>query len=114
MAGSPNGHSPRAENRRHKVVNTLVGKHAWKADFNQCTGRQLIRALNRGADRYAGAAASVPFVLIGHSKLFTGWNERSLRPFLAYVAANRPRFDFGTFDSLGLTPTSDDARLHFS
>jgi len=81
-----------------------LGKHAWKADFNQCTGGQLIRALERGAARYAGAAQSIPFVLIGHSKLFTSWNERTLRPFLAHVGRNSSRFQFGTFDSLGLEP----------
>jgi hypothetical protein len=80
----------------------LTRKHAWKADFNQCTGRQLISALNRASSRYRDVSGPTPFVLIGHSKLFTSWNERSLRPFLAWVAADRSRFGFGTFASLGL------------
>jgi hypothetical protein len=84
------------------ILRRWLGKHAWKADFNQCTGRQLVRALERGASRHRGAAQTIPFVLIGHSKLFTSWNERSLRPFLAHVARNNSRFQFGTFDSLGL------------
>jgi hypothetical protein len=36
-------------------------------------------------------------VLIGHSKTFTGHNERSLRPFLEFVAEHPERFTFGTF-----------------
>ncbi len=83
-------------------LSRLTGKHAWKADFNQCTGRQLIGALKRGADRHGHRNEVLPFVLIGHSKLFTSWNERSLRPFLAYVANNSSGFGFGTFDSLSL------------
>jgi hypothetical protein len=91
---------------RHSSVtrrlSRLVSRHAWKADFNQCTGRQLVGALKRGASRRRDSDTPIPFVLIGHSKLFTSWNERTLRPFLAHVAGNNSRFQFGTFDSLGL------------
>ena len=75
----------------------LARRHAWKADFNQCSGRQLIRALERAAARYGGESADLPFVLIGHSKLFTRFNEWSLRPFLSYVASQPQRFGFATF-----------------
>lgn len=85
-----------------RSLGRLLGKHAWKADFNQCTGRQLIRALERGRAQHCGARQTIPFVLIGHSKLFNTWNLWSLRPFLAHVAHNNSRFQFGTFDSLGL------------
>src|SRR5207253_5311739 len=57
----------------------LTTKHAWKADFNQCTGRQLIGALERGAKNSNGNRRDLPFVVIGHSKLFTLWNERTVR-----------------------------------
>ena len=80
----------------------LAARHAWKADFNQCTGPQLIRALKRGASRHPDSGEPLPFVLIGHSKLFTFWNEWTLRPFLAHVVGSDSRFQFGTFDSLGL------------
>jgi hypothetical protein len=94
----------------------LFGKHAWKADFNQCSGRQLIRALERAeADRAGSPPAVVPFVLIGHSKLFTGFNERSLEPFLSFVARNPSRFGFGTFGEFNLrdfSPAAVDARKH--
>lgn len=79
----------------------LVKKHAWKMDFNQCTGKQLIDGLLRVERRYGDVARSqgvpLPFVLIGHSKTFTRHNEKSLRPFLEFVAAHPDRFGWGTF-----------------
>ncbi|MEI6673574.1 MAG: hypothetical protein WCO57_00195 [Verrucomicrobiota bacterium] len=78
----------------------FVEKHAWKADFNQCTGRQLVGALQR-AERLAPSVTQgierYPFVLIGHSKLFTSANQRSLEGFLRYVAKSPSRFAFGRF-----------------
>ena len=75
----------------------IFGKHPWKVDFNQCTGKQLIDALKRVEARYGHPELPLPFVIIGHSKTFTGLNERSLRPFLEFVASNPDRFGFGTF-----------------
>jgi hypothetical protein len=69
-------------------------KQSWKADFNQCTGRQLIGAVNRAG---RGIDESVPFVLIGHSKLFTPSNQRSLERFLRYAASQPQRIGFTTF-----------------
>ena len=71
-------------------------KHAWKADFNQCSGRQLIQSIRR-AEQQAKGDAHAPCVLIGHSKLFTRWNERTLRPLLSYARQRSSRFAFGTF-----------------
>jgi hypothetical protein len=79
-----------------------VRKHAWKADFNQCTGRQMVRALRRALAEYGEATADLPFVLIGHSKLFTPFNEWSLRPFLSFVSANPRRFGLAKFPSFDL------------
>lgn len=81
-------------------VSRLFQRHAWKADFNQCTGGQLIGALLRAERQASGVSADIPFVLIGHSKLFNLVNERSLRPFLRYVADHPGRFGFGTFESI--------------
>jgi hypothetical protein len=75
----------------------LMHKHAWKADFNQCSGQQLIGALKRAERRYGIEDSEFPFVLIGHSKLFSALNEWSLRPFLAYIAKQPERFSFGKF-----------------
>jgi peptidoglycan/xylan/chitin deacetylase (PgdA/CDA1 family) len=75
----------------------LVTQHAWKMDFNQCTGRQLIEGLKRVEEKYGHRDVPLPFVLIGHSKTFTRHNERSLRPFLEFVADRPDRFSWGTF-----------------
>jgi hypothetical protein len=71
-------------------------KNAWKADFNQCSGRQLVRALLR-AEKQIEVAGDAPFTLIGHSKLFTRWNEFRLRPFLSFLRRRHSRFAFSAF-----------------
>lgn len=76
--------------------------YPWKADFNQCGGRQLIGALERADAEFGAAAAELPFVLIGHSKLFTRFNGWSLKPFLAHVAASPSRFGFASFGDFDL------------
>lgn len=75
----------------------LVQRHPWKMDFNQCTGKQLIAGLLRVEERYGHPNDPLPLVIIGHSKTFTNHNERSLRPFLEFVAQHPNRFSFGTF-----------------
>jgi hypothetical protein len=80
----------------------LMSSHAWKADFNQCTGRQLIAALRRAGEEHGGDNLDLPFVLIGHSKLFTRYNQWSLKPFLAYVARHPQQFGFGRFGDFDL------------
>ena len=83
-------------------LSAAVGRHAFKMDFNQCTGMQLIEGLLRAERKYQGIQAELPFVLIGHSKLFTKWNEWSLAPFLKFVAANPHRFRFGKYSDIDL------------
>jgi hypothetical protein len=85
-----------------KGGNFIFGKHPWKADFNQCTGRQLIRALLNAEGKYRDHIEPLPFVLIGHSKLFTRHNERSLESFLEFVASGSDRFGFGCFRDFDL------------
>jgi len=94
-AGSQSGQGLRG--RILRAVRLALGRHAWKADFNQCSGRQLVAALQRAEARYGSPTSRLPFVLIGHSKLFTRHNEKSLAPFLAFVADRKDRFGFGTF-----------------
>jgi hypothetical protein len=91
---------PRAKGARQP--HWLARKHAWKADFNQCSGRQLIRALERAHREHGHAKQDLPFVLIGHSKLFTRFNARSLRPFLARVQQRPAEFSFGRFGDFDL------------
>ena len=87
--------------KRGGLVNKLgmaLRRHAWKADFNQCTGRQLVGAIKRAVRNHqVDSKDDYPFVLIGHSKLFTEANERSLQPFLEFVAKNTDAFRFSTF-----------------
>lgn len=80
----------------------IFGRHAWKADFNQCSGRQLVSAIERAHLRFAPASEMLPFVLIGHPKLFSRINEWSLRPFLRYVRRHHDRFGFGKFSDFQL------------
>ncbi|HTL16552.1 MAG TPA: hypothetical protein VL793_04905 [Patescibacteria group bacterium] len=81
-----------------KKLSRLLGRSAWKADFNQCSGRQLIGALKRAEGQINSTPARVPFVLIGHSKSFTPLNSWSLRPFLAFVREHPERFWFAKFN----------------
>jgi hypothetical protein len=88
---------------RHNGLKQALGPHAWKADFNQCTGHQLISAISRAEAKFAHFAEPLPFVLIGHSKLFTRFNEWSLRPFLSHIRQNPDRFRFGKFTDFPLS-----------
>ena len=101
--GNASSENPNAGTAKRGVLSKVSAawrQHAWKADFNQCSGHQLIRALERAFRKHdCGPQRSLPFVLIGHSKLFTRWNERSLAPFLRHVRENPERFKFGRFDT---------------
>jgi hypothetical protein len=85
----------------------LTRRYAWKADFNQCSGRQLVRALERAEARFGTPAARLPFVLIGHSKLFTRFNDWSLRPFLSFIAKHSDRFCFSKFSDFDVSKLFD-------
>lgn len=87
---------------RWAALRSALGRHAWKADFNQCSSVQLINALERAHQRHGGSAVTLPFVLIGHSKLFTRYNEGTLRGFLAHVRLHPDRFAFGRFGDFPL------------
>ncbi len=79
-----------------RLTRVLGQPQAWKLDFNQCSGKQLIRALQRIEAKAAGLPFDLPVVLIGHSKTFTAVNALSLRPFLRYVAGHPHRYAFAT------------------
>ena len=68
---------------RRISINALVG--------------QLVNALNRAERKMANVTGDIPFVLIGHSKIFSSLNERNLRPFLEFVQRNNDRFEFESF-----------------
>jgi hypothetical protein len=94
--------APRGSRLRRAL--RLFGRHSWKLDFNQCTGGQLVAALRRAERKASGTAAPIPLVLIGHSKLFTRWNERSLKRLLDFVRRHPDRYGFGTFRDIALQP----------
>lgn len=99
------GHDPMSGGPKRGLLRkarALTALHPWKADFNQCSGQQLIEQLQRVEARHGHGDRPLPFVLIGHSKTFTRYNERSLRPFLEYVRGNPARFSFGTFGDFDL------------
>lgn len=100
------------QGRRGRRAGWLTRKHAWKADFNQCSGKQLIAGLQR-AEALVPPDARAPFVLIGHSKLFTRWNARSLRPLLRCVRQHANRFNFGLFESFLDVPVSSSHEREF-
>ena len=107
QSGEPGGRAHKASRK----ASLLSRKHAWKADFNQCSGSQLVAALNRAEKEFGGAGGDLPFVLIGHSKLFTRFNEWSLRPFLAYVANHPDRFGFGKYSDFDLSRFAQSKKI---
>lgn len=85
---------------------TVMHRHAWKADFNQCTGKQLIHALQRV--EAAAKGRPIPMVTIGHSKLFDEANDQSLRPFLAFIGGRPQQYQFGCFQDVLETVKAED------
>jgi len=85
-----------------RLAGFALRRHPWKMDFNQCTGRQLIAGLRNAERKYGHLDRPLPFVLIGHSKTFTRYNERILRPFLEYVAKGGEKLQFGVFADFDL------------
>ncbi len=85
-----------------KLMSFFTDKHAWKFDFNQCTGAQLIRGLKRIDRQYGHLEKKLPVVLIGHSKIFTKINEKSLASFLDFIASNPDKYCFAKFGDFDL------------
>lgn len=76
------------DNRKLSLRSFFV-KSPLKMDFNQVNGRGLIRMMKnimRRAEREN--LSHVDVVLIGHSKTFVSYNEKTLRPFLEWVEKN--------------------------
>ncbi len=89
---------PRASlaQRAAKAVSMVTQLHPWKLDFNQCSGHQIVAALKRIRRTYSDLDVEIPVVLIGHSKLYTHENSKSLRPFLEFVS-KEPEIRFAAF-----------------
>jgi len=85
-----------------KLYSKLTGKSALKADFNQCTGKQLIKQLKAVESDCPQAKVDIPFITIGHSKLYNSLNENRLKSFLKFVADNPEKYCFSTFKDFDL------------
>lgn len=92
--GTPSGDTT---GRLRRLWRLLRSQHAWKLDFNQCSARQMVRALQRIEWRHSDVETTLPIVLIGHSKLFDARNERDLAHLLGYIRHRSEVFDFSTF-----------------
>ena len=71
-------------------------------DYNQCSSRQLIGMLKTITEKYQDIEFDLPVVLIGHSKVFTRFNERNITSFLDFVQSNPTHYAFGTFRDFDL------------
>ncbi len=66
-------------------LHALIHKNPRKYDFNQLSGSQMISCLKRIKRRIRNNE-NVSIVLIGHSKTFIKYNEKTLEKFLRYVS----------------------------
>jgi hypothetical protein len=73
---------------------SLFTRHPQKADFNQCSSTRLIAMLKRLSRAYDSPGRLVPFVTIGHSKLYTQHNARDLDRFLDFVDSEPERYRY--------------------
>ena len=76
------------DNRKLSLRSFFV-KSPLKMDFNQVNGRGLIRMMKNIMNRVQRENLShVDVVLIGHSKTFVPYNEKTLRPFVEWIEKN--------------------------
>jgi hypothetical protein len=77
------------EDNRKISLRSFFVKSPLKMDFNQVNGRGLIRMMKNIIRRAKlENIKHVDVVLIGHSKTFIPYNEKTLRPFLIWVEKN--------------------------
>lgn len=76
------------DNRKLSLRSFFV-KSPLKMDFNQVNGRGLIRMMKNIMRRTKREHLEhVDVILIGHSKTFVPYNEKTLRPFLEWIKHN--------------------------
>jgi hypothetical protein len=83
------------DNRKLSLKSFYV-KNPWKLDFNQASGSQMIGALKRIKKQTKNLNQSVDVILIGHSKTFVAYNEKTLEKFLKWTS-NQKGIKFGVF-----------------
>ena len=87
----PQSATDKNDNRKLSLRSFFV-KSPLKMDFNQVNGKGLIRMMKnimRRAKREQ--IENLDIVLIGHSKTFVPYNEKTLRPFLQWLAQHPSR-----------------------
>ena len=70
-------------------LKSFFRKSPWKLDFNQASGSQLIGALKRIKSVNNPQNKPVNVVLIGHSKTFVKYNEKTLEKFLKWCSLQK-------------------------
>jgi len=83
------------KNNKKISLKSFFRKSAWKLDFNQASGQQMIAALKR-IQRVDLQKDNIYVVLIGHSKTFVPYNEKTLEKFLKW-AKKQKNIEFGLF-----------------
>ena len=74
---------------RSLSLRSFFVKNPLKMDFNQVNGRGLIRMMKNIMLRAKQQNLQhIDVVLIGHSKTFVPYNEKTLRPFLEWIQKN--------------------------
>ena len=76
----------KSDNRKMTVL-SFFRKSPWKMDLNQATGPQLIAAMKRIMSQAFEDRETVDVVLIGHSKSFVKYNEKSFIKFLKWIVS---------------------------
>jgi hypothetical protein len=67
------------------TIKSFFKKSPWKLDFNQASGSQLIHAIKRLRKQTQDKLTQTDIILIGHSKTFIPFNEKSLEKFLRWI-----------------------------
>ncbi len=73
------------EDSKGLLWKSFFEKSPWKLDFNQASGKQLINALKRIRKQTMTENSTIDIVLIGHSKTFISYNEKTLEKFLYWT-----------------------------
>lgn len=81
------------KDNRHLSLKSFFVRSPWKMDFNQANGHQLIGAMKRivrrsKTDDRIAKMNTLNVVLIGHSKTFVKYNEKTLEKFLMWIKKN--------------------------
>ena len=95
VATEMSGQANKNDNRKLSVK-SFFRLSPWKYDFNQATSRQMIKTL-KNILKKTDLKKDLNIVLIGHSKSFLKYNEKTLEAFLRF-AARQKQVNFKVFE----------------